>query len=32
VQRHKGDQVLAEHRAEIPELPGEHVHLGEAAP
>jgi urea carboxylase system permease len=32
VQRHKGDQVLAEHRAEVPELPGEHVHLGEAAP
>jgi urea carboxylase system permease len=32
VQRHKGDQVLAEHRAEIPELPGEHVPLGEAAP
>ncbi len=32
VQRHKGDQVLAEHRADIPELPGEHVPLGEAAP
>ena len=32
VQRHKGDQVLAEHRAEVPELPGEHLHLGEAAP
>ena len=32
VQRHKGDQVLAEHRAEVPELPGEHMPLGEAAP
>lgn len=32
VQRHKGDQVLAEHRAEVPELPGEHVPLGEVAP
>jgi urea carboxylase system permease len=32
VQRHKGHQVLAEHRAEVPVLPGEHVHLGEAAP
>ena len=32
VQRHKGDVVLAEHRADIPALPGEHVHLGEAAP
>jgi amino acid transporter len=32
VQRRKGDVVLAEHRAEVPALPGEHVHLGEAAP
>ena len=32
VQRHKGETVLAEHRAEIPALPGEHVALGEAAP
>jgi urea carboxylase system permease len=32
VQRHKGDQVLAEHRAEVPELPGESLPLGEAAP
>ncbi len=32
VQRHKGDAVLAEHRADVPVLPGEHVHLGEAAP
>ncbi len=32
VQRKKGDQVLAEHRADVPALPGEHVHLGEAAP
>jgi urea carboxylase system permease len=32
VQRHKGDAVLAEHRAEVPALPGEHVALGEAAP
>ena len=32
VQRQKGDQVLAEHRAEVPTLPGEHLPLGEAAP
>jgi amino acid transporter len=32
VQRHKGEVVLAEHRAEVPALPGEHLHLGEAAP
>jgi amino acid transporter len=32
VQRHKGDQVLAEHRAEVPALPGESLPLGEAAP
>ncbi|HEY2438699.1 MAG TPA: amino acid permease [Solirubrobacteraceae bacterium] len=32
VQRHKGDQVLAEHRAEVPALPGEHVPLGDVAP
>jgi urea carboxylase system permease len=32
VQRHKGDVILAEHRAEIPELPGEHQVLGEMAP
>jgi urea carboxylase system permease len=32
VQRHKSDQVLAEHRAEVPELPGEHLQLGDAAP
>jgi urea carboxylase system permease len=32
VQRRKGGSVLAEHRAEVPVLPGDHVHLGEAAP
>jgi urea carboxylase system permease len=32
VQRRKGDSVLSEHRAEVPVLPGDHVHLGEAAP
>jgi urea carboxylase system permease len=32
VQRHKGDQVLAEHRAEIPALPGDRQPLGEMAP
>lgn len=32
VQRRKGRSVLAEHRAEVPVLPGDHVHLGEAAP
>jgi urea carboxylase system permease len=32
VQQNKGDAVLAEHRADIPELPGEHIPLGEAAP
>jgi urea carboxylase system permease len=32
VQRHKGDAVLAEHRADVPELPADHLHLGEAAP
>ncbi|MGO9957792.1 MAG: APC family permease [Solirubrobacteraceae bacterium] len=32
VQRHKGDQVLAEHRAAVPEFAGEHVRLGEMAP
>jgi amino acid transporter len=32
VQRHKGETVLAEHRAEIDTLPGEHVPLGEVAP
>jgi len=32
VQKRKGDVVLDEHRADVPALPGEHVHLGEAAP
>jgi urea carboxylase system permease len=32
VQRHKGDQVLAEHRAEVPALPGDRQPLGEMAP
>jgi hypothetical protein len=32
VQRHKGDVVLSEHRADVPALPGEHIPLGEAAP
>jgi urea carboxylase system permease len=32
VQRHKGEVVLAEHRAEVPALPGEHVPLGDVAP
>jgi urea carboxylase system permease len=32
VQRHKGDQVLNEHRAEIASLPGEHTPMGEMAP
>jgi amino acid transporter len=32
VQRRKGEVVLAEHRAEVPALPGEHVSLGEVAP
>jgi urea carboxylase system permease len=32
VQRHKADHVLSGHRSEVPVLPGEHVHLGEAAP
>ena len=32
VQRHKGDVILAEHRAETPTLPGEHQILGEMAP
>jgi urea carboxylase system permease len=32
VQRRKGGSVLAEHRADVPVLPGDHVHLGEAAP
>jgi len=32
VQRHKGDQVLDEHRAEIAEFSSERVHLGEMAP
>src|ERR1700722_12629272 len=30
VQRHKGEVVLDEHRAQVPALPGEHLHLGEA--
>jgi hypothetical protein len=32
VQRHKGDQVLTEHRADIPEFSTEHAPLGEMAP
>jgi urea carboxylase system permease len=32
VQRHKGEQVLAEHRAEVPALPGDRQPLGEMAP
>ena len=32
VQKRKGTQVLAEHRAEVPSLPGEHLPLGEMAP
>ena len=32
VQRRKGDAILAEHRAEVPSLPGEHQPLGEMAP
>jgi urea carboxylase system permease len=32
VQKHKGAQVLAEHRAEVPTLPGERMPLGEMAP
>jgi urea carboxylase system permease len=32
VQKRKGAQVLAEHRAEVPTLPGERVPLGEVAP
>jgi hypothetical protein len=32
VQKRKGSQVLAEHRAEVPSLPGEHQPLGEMAP
>ena len=32
IQRHKSNDVLLEHRAEVPVLPGDHVHLGEAAP
>jgi len=32
VQKRKGEVVLAEHRADIPSLPGEHVPLGEMAP
>ena len=32
VQKRKGPQVLAEHRAEVPSLPGERAPLGEMAP
>jgi urea carboxylase system permease len=32
VQAKKSDEVLEEHRASIPELPGEHMALGEMAP
>ncbi len=32
VQRRKGEVVLAEHRAEVPTLPGETVPLGDVAP
>jgi urea carboxylase system permease len=32
VQRNKGDAVLAEHRAEVPALPGDRQPLGEMAP
>jgi urea carboxylase system permease len=32
VQRRKGDEVLAEHRAEIPDVAAEHLHLGDVAP
>ena len=32
VQVKKSSEVLEEHRANIPELPGEHIPLGEAAP
>jgi urea carboxylase system permease len=32
VQKRKPAEVLAEHRAEVPALPGDHVSLGEAAP
>ena len=32
VQAKKPPEVLAEHRADIPDVPVEHLHLGEAAP
>jgi urea carboxylase system permease len=32
VQKKKGEVILVEHRADIPELPGEHQILGEMAP
>jgi urea carboxylase system permease len=32
VQAKKSPEVLAEHRADVPDVPVEHLHLGEAAP
>jgi hypothetical protein len=32
VYNRKPIEVLREHAAEVPTLPGEHAHLGEAAP